>query len=509
MLLTVMLDLLGHAERIAQHVADLPVDGRYFGCVPRAYVVGGFVRDMVMGIASKDMDIEVYGVSPEVLQDLLAGMFPRLDVVGVSFGVLKVFLEDGGEIDISLPRREQKQGRGHKGFYIDADPALGVAEATRRRDFTMNAILYDPLTREYVDPFSGVRDIADGVLRVVDAATFVEDPLRVLRAVQFVGRFGLRLDGVSRELLIDMVDRGELAELSAERVTTELEKLFLLSPKPSQGFICALELGVVEKLWPELYATIDTPQNPAWHPEGDVWIHTMMVIDEAAKIIRREHMSRHDGLVLMCATLCHDYGKPLVTKLIDGVIRSPGHSEAGVAPARAWFARLSFHASIARTVAILIREHLQPAQLFWAYQKGELHDRTYGLALRRLVRRLGDVSPDMLLWCAEADMRGRGLPYNPTPHELFRELVVRYDVVRDVATPLVTGADVIALLDVEEGPIVGEILRAVEDARDTGTVSTREEAIDYILNIYPTIIPTSTAKPPIKNMRAAPRKSDV
>ena len=212
----------------------------------RALVVGGWVRDRLLGHDSKDMDVEVFGVPAADLRALLAP-FGKVEPVGQSFPVYKL-----GTIDVGLPRRESKSGRGHKGFLVEGDPSMPVAEAARRRDFTINAILWDPLTDEYIDPFGGREDLRRKILRVVDPATFGDDSLRVLRAVQFAARFELTLDERTRTLCTSI----RLDDLPPERVWGEIEKLLLLARRPSIGFQLALELGVVDQLFPELKALV-------------------------------------------------------------------------------------------------------------------------------------------------------------------------------------------------------------------------------------------------------------
>jgi tRNA nucleotidyltransferase (CCA-adding enzyme) len=238
----------------------------------RALIVGGWVRDRLLGSASKDVDLEVYGLQPGALRGVLE-QFGPVNAVGESFTVYKV-----ADIDVALPRRESKSGRGHKAFTVEGDPSMPIADAARRRDFTVNAIAWDPLTGEYLDPFDGRGDLLDRrVLRLVDPQTFADDSLRVLRGIQLSARFGLEMEGSTRELC----RRIPLDDLPAERVWGEIEKLLLLAPRPSDGFRLARDLGVVSRLFPELEALDGCPQEPEWHPEGDVWVHTLMVVDRA------------------------------------------------------------------------------------------------------------------------------------------------------------------------------------------------------------------------------------
>ena len=251
----------------------------------RALLVGGCVRDELLGLEPKDHDVEVFGVPADRLRGILEGV-GRVEAVGESFAVYKV-----GGVDVSLPRRESKTGRGHKGFAVTGDPDLSIEEAARRRDFTINAISRDPLNRQILDPFNGGSDLEARRLRIVDPRTFADDSLRVLRALQFVARFELTVDDATRALLREI----PLDDLPPERVWGEVEKLLLLAPRPSLGFALALDLGVVDRLWPEFKALVGVPQEPEWHPEGDVWVHTLMVIDQARRLIESPREESDSG----------------------------------------------------------------------------------------------------------------------------------------------------------------------------------------------------------------------
>jgi tRNA nucleotidyltransferase (CCA-adding enzyme) len=254
-------DSLDRAQQIAEAVRNAG---------GRGLIVGGWVRDRIMQRPSKDIDLEVFGIPADQVRAILEG-FGRVETVGESFQVYK-----SGDIDVSLPRRESKSGRGHRGFDIAGDPDMPLHEAVRRRDFTINAIAWDPLTGEYLDPCDGRGDIARRLLRVVDPVTFADDSLRVLRAIQFAARLEFVLDAQTRELCRSIA----LDDLPAERIWGEIEKL-LLAPRPSIGLTIAMDLGVVGRLFPELQALAGCPQEPEWHPEGDVWVHTLQVVDQA------------------------------------------------------------------------------------------------------------------------------------------------------------------------------------------------------------------------------------
>jgi tRNA nucleotidyltransferase (CCA-adding enzyme) len=261
---------MSDASTFPKKIAKLAVAIRDVG--GRAMLVGGCVRDEILGIQSTDWDIEVYGVQPKRLKEIV-GSFGEINAVGEAFTVYKL----GTDIDISLPRRDRKAGRGHKGFTVEGDPEMSFEEASSRRDFTVNAILKDPLTGELIDPFEGRDDIERKVMRHVSSETFGEDSLRVMRAAQFAARFEFDIAPETVELCKSI----DVTDLPKERVWGELEKLLLKSAKPSIGLRWLYELGVVDQIFPEMKSLVGVPQEPEWHPEGDVDVHTMMVADEA------------------------------------------------------------------------------------------------------------------------------------------------------------------------------------------------------------------------------------
>ena len=275
-------------------------------------LVGGCVRDELMGVTHKDWDVEVYGIAPEQLREILEE-FGDVNVVGEAFAVYKI----GTDLDVSIPRRERRIGKGHRGFVVEGDPEMSFDEASSRRDFTINAILKDPITAEMFDPFSGRQDIERRLIRHVSSETFAEDSLRVLRAAQFdrCFEFDIVPETVSICKTIDVTD------LPRERVWGELEKLLIRSRKPSIGLRWLYDLGVVRQLFPELLSLVDVPQEPEWHPEGNVDIHTMMVADEARKLI--DDLPYEKKVTVMLAAVAHDLGKPPTTKFFDGRWRSP------------------------------------------------------------------------------------------------------------------------------------------------------------------------------------------
>lgn len=480
--------LVGAMSDLAKAVAEEPTHTTH-QTSPRALIVGGYVRDLLLKVEPKDADVEVFGVEPERLQAILEQLFPgQVHDVGRAFGILKVHLSHGVEFDVAIPRTESKTAPGHKGFAVNTNPYLSAREAAQRRDFTINAMSLDPLTGELTDPWNGQADLTQRLLRVVDPATFVDDPLRVYRAVQLLARFELTLEVASRSVMEQIVKEGHLKELSPERITDELTKLLLLAHRPSLGFELLRELGVIETDYPELQALIGTEQEPEWHPEGNVWIHTMLVIDQAAKIIRRkEHaeFTREEQLQTVFGAMCHDLGKPATTHRAtkDGVMRwrSPGHQEAGEAPTIVLCSRLRFSESVSEAARLIALHHLRPGEYYLKKEKGELTDASYANAIRTLLKKIKPLHWRVLHAAAEADFRGRGFPDPDTrdyPYgALFADTIVRENLDQEALHPLVMGHELIELFKLEPGPYIGDLMRTIEHARDQGTIRTKEEAI--------------------------------
>lgn len=425
----------------------------------RALIVGGWVRDDLAGRTPKDLDLEVFGLPVERLKALLEG-FGRVDTVGEAFTVFKV-----AGLDVSLPRRESKTGHGHKGFAVQGDPHLSQEDAARRRDFTINAISRDPLTGELVDPFHGRDDLRDRRLRVVDPATFTDDSLRVLRALQFAARFELALDEETKALCRSL----PLDDLPAERVWGEIEKLLLQAERPSIGLALALELGVVDKLFPEMKTLVGCPQDAEWHPEGDVWTHMLLVVDQART--RIEGLTRGPAAAMMLGAICHDLGKPLTTSWIDGRLRSPGHEEAGVAPAAALLDRLNVQTldgyDVRGTVLGLVAHHLKPS----AFQKSKTP--VSDGAFRRLAAK---VDLEMLARFAKADCHGRTGTFDCSAIDWFLERARALGVEHAPPAPLVLGRHLLAL-GMTPGPRVGEILKQIYDRQLEGEITTLQEGL--------------------------------
>jgi tRNA nucleotidyltransferase (CCA-adding enzyme) len=436
----------------------------------RALLVGGCVRDTLRGEMPKDWDVEVYGIAPADLRALLE-TFGRVDAVGEAFTVYKL----GADLDVSLPRRERKTGRGHRGFVIEGDPSMTIEEAARRRDFTINAILQDPLTGEILDPFGGRADIERKILRAVSGDTFVEDSLRVLRAAQFAARFEFEVEPETLELCRSI----DLTDLPRERVWGEMEKLLLRARKPSIGLKMLYEVDAMAKLFPELQALVGVPQEPEWHPEGDVSVHTLLVVDRARELI--DELAYPKQVTVMLGALCHDLGKPATTEFTEGRWRSRGHEEAGAPPTESLLERLNVHTlegyDARAQVVALVRDHLKPGEFY--KKREEVGDG----AFRRLARRC---ELDLLYRVAKADSLGRNAPWVPREkwfgseaQEWFIERARELAIEEQAPAPFLMGRHLLEM-GLESGPRIGEITRAVYEMQLDGRVRSLEEAKEAV-----------------------------
>ena len=386
----------------------------------RVYYVGGCVRDALMGSVSKDLDVEVHGLTPAALEEILDTLGERVSI-GESFGIYAI---KGCGVDIAMPRKEHLRGRGHRDFDVIVDPDLGAREAARRRDFTVNAMMRDALTGELVDPFHGRRDLKRGVLRHVDDETFPEDPLRVLRAAQFASRFGFRVAKETMRLCSAM----DLTALSKERVMLELEKALLQAEHPSVFFETLREMNQLRPWFSEVADLIGVPQNPRFHTEGDVWNHTMLVLDAAAQY--RERAERPLGLML--AALTHDFGKPATTELESGVFHAYGHEEAGAALAERFLRRLTNETALIEYVSNLTALHMKPNVIVASGASIKTSNRMFDRA----------VDPEALICLSMADGQGT---ISRCPYVSCEEnLEARLDAYREtMAQPHVMGRDLI------------------------------------------------------------------
>lgn len=440
------------------------------GAGGRPLIAGGAVRDAALRLEPKDFDVEAYGIDIDALIAALQ-VVGRVNAVGRSFGVLKV-AAGGLEVDVSLPRRESKAGRGHRGFLVTPDPGLSPREASSRRDFTINAMLYDPAAGKLLDFFGGLEDLERRVLRHTGPA-FADDPLRVLRGMQFAGRFRLRAAPETVELSQRLF--AEHSTLAVERVWAEWFKWAAKSSEPAAGLTYLAQAGW-RAAYPELEALAGCPQDPHWHPEGDVWTHTLLATDHAARVAERDRLAEQERAVLVLAALCHDLGKPETTQIEGDHVRTPGHA-ACVGTYEAFLQRIGSPSRLATRAVGLSRHHLAHMD----FTGSPRH-------VRRLARGLGQhgESIEMLSRLVEADHASRP----PLPAGLPESMVRMLEVARELATadaaprPLLLGRHLLEM-GVKPGPQMGELLEAAYEAQLDGAFHTFEDARDWLLRRLP------------------------
>lgn len=428
----------------------------------RAMLVGGCVRDALLGIPVKDYDLEVYALP---LGSLLAALAPvcEVDAVGMSFGVLKVKHFD---IDIALPRLDSKTGRGHRGFVVEVDPQLDFSLAASRRDFTVNAIMKDALTGEIIDPYHGQQDLENRILRHVSPA-FTEDPLRVLRGMQFISRFDLTAVPETVSLCAGLSQ----SELPVERVAGEWEKLLLKGKYISKALNFLRDCRWVE-FYPELSALSGCPQNPLWHPEGDVWSHTLKTADAAAGL--RKGTDDTDDLVFMLAALCHDFGKPLCTVIeADNRITSKGHDTL-TAPAEKFITSIWKRRDLPERVIPLIARHMHP----WQLAEENSSDKAYR-KLALYVRRL-----DQLADLARADVLGIGMSDAERIKRMgkiavFQQRCEQLAIASQVPQPLILGRHLLQL-GLTPGKNFKPLLDRCFDAQLAGEFASVESGLEFL-----------------------------
>lgn len=431
-----------------------------------AYLVGGCVREALRSQPSADLDVEVFGIGPETLEAILHSLAPT-EQVGRSFGVYKL---KGWPIDVSLPRTETPTGSHHRSFAVTVDPQLPMANAAKRRDFTVNAIYYQWERDQLIDPLGGTADLAAGRLRHC-SAQFAEDPLRVLRAMQFAARLSAQLAPETVQLARTLTP----ANIAPERFQWEWEKLIRLGQRPSLGLEVLRQTNWL-RWFPELQALVGCPQDPQWHPEGDVYQHTLHCMDAFARQ-RKPSQSDEEILTVGLAVLCHDMGKPAVTALSNGRIRSPGHERAGIKPARSFLQRIHQPARRSEAILRLVRCHMRPDSLY-RHQSSDN-------AIRRLARDVGRM--DWLLQLYLADAGGRP-PYDTSHAETVLQWLAersrQLSVDRSSPQPLLRGRDLIER-GWSPGPPVGQFLARAFEAQMEGRFTTREEALSWLDHSLP------------------------
>jgi tRNA nucleotidyltransferase (CCA-adding enzyme) len=433
----------------------------------RALLVGGAVRDMVMGLPVKDLDIEIYGLSAQELENILKKFGP-VSIVGKAFGVLRVH---GLDVDWSLPRADSP---GRKPTVI-IDPFMPIEVAARRRDLTMNAMSLDLMTDELIDPCGGLTDIKNKILRTPDARFFVQDPLRFYRVMQFIGRFAMSPDDELNALCKSM----DVSTVSRERIEEEFKKLLLRSQRPSLGIRWLHSINRLHDILPELAATVGVEQNPQWHPEGDVFEHTMQALDAAAIIVQK-YTNEFDKLILLYAALCHDLGKATTTIIIDGVIKSIGHEKDSKRFTRTMMKRITHNGDLINAVLSLVLYHMMPLQ--FTSNKAKLS------AYKRLANKLAhNVNMFMLIDLCIADKRGRnGKGHEPLTIDfpdvaLFIENTQRAGVMMSGVEPLLKGADIVDI--VNPGPQMGKLLAAAYEKQIADGITDKKILKEFVIKM--------------------------
>lgn len=455
---SVLQKIISENPKIAQIINEIASHGA------KAFLVGGGVRDLLLCLPLKDLDIEIHGLSIQQLQDILAKYGP-VSLVGESFGVLRLH---GLEIDWSLPRTDSS-GRHPK---VVIDPTMNIRDAFKRRDLTINAMGIDLKTFELIDPWGGQEDLKKGILRATDPILFIEDPLRLFRVMQFIGRFGMCPDKQLNEICATM----SLEGISIERIEAEFDKLMLKSQRPSLGIRWLNTITRLPEILPELAATIDTPQEPDWHPEGDVFEHTMQAIDAAAVL---SYTDTQEKLIALFAVLCHDLGKVTTTKRIDGRWRSLGHEDAGVPLAKKMLKRITHRKELIDAVAILVKYHMAPGQFIENGAKPP--------AYKRLAKKLApEVNIQLLVKVALADKRGRnGKSCLPLTNDIpiineFLQKAQEVHVVHKPEEPILHGRDLMGII--EPGPQMGALLKHAYEIQIEKGITDKQELLKRILN---------------------------
>ena len=451
------LETIAMAQKIAEKVSE--AGGQTF-------FVGGCVRDKLIGRELKDIDIEVHGIEASTLEGILDELGTR-EMKGASFGVMGLKHYD---LDIAMPRSETVTGFGHKDFEVSVDPFMSNRDAARRRDFTINAFMQDVLTGQVYDYFGGRDDLKRGIIRHVDADTFSDDPLRVFRAAQFAARFGFSVDDRTRAL----ASTTDVGDLSRERVMGELEKALLKSDKPSVFFEELDKMDQLSIWFPELEALKGVPQDAIHHPEGDVWTHTMLVLDEAAKL--RSQASDPKGFML--AALFHDLGKITKTEEINGRIHAYGHEKDGAQFATQALSRISNDKHLESYVRNMVLLHMRP-NIF-------VHDNAKTNSFMKLFDE--SKSPEDLILLAKADALGCGDAQGRAPRpasdyehteEVLREKLAEYH--RRMSLPCISGKDLIDA-GYKPGPIIGKGMKYAHNLRLAGKDKDHQlsEALGYL-----------------------------
>ncbi len=419
----------------------------------RPFMIGGFVRDEVLGVQSKDLDIEVFGLTTDQLIAALSKVgSPIID--DRKFGVIRLDCGLDWAVEFSLPRKDNATGeRGFGGVF----PDLSAFEAAKRRDFTFNAMSKNLITGEIVDPLGGLKDLMSGIIRHCDDVLFGTDPLRGVRGFRFAGQIDAKATPETAEVVRALVP--EIAALAPEAMWSEFEKWAKRSIKPSRGLDFLVDTGMIV-IFPEIETMIGLQQDPKWHPEGDVFAHTRHVVDAAAG----------KGVIAVLAALCHDMGKATTTVRHPETDRwvSPKHAQKGEAPTRSFLARIGAPKKVVEAVVEIVKEHMT--------HMGK--DPITKTQARRLLVRLENASPADLFAVIEADHYCRP-PLPVLFPERAQDLKDLCFEVENEIKPMVMGRHLQAL-GMKGGPHFGPILDAAFEAQIEGAFSNADAGVTWL-----------------------------
>jgi tRNA nucleotidyltransferase (CCA-adding enzyme) len=450
----------------------------------RAYIVGGWCRDRLLGHASSDIDMEWFGASHDQVAACLAGLDYQV-IIPSQPGMVpfKVILGSEGFIDITLPMCPEATASGEEKLVLN--PSLPIEKAALRRDFTCNAIYHDLLDQSWQDPFGGIADTQSGLLRLVpglDGQSMNETI--PLRACRLAAQLGFRLDNATELAIRQTVARGCLGQLDPVLKTKEMTKLLTGCEKPSMGIRLADELGVLQALFPEIAALKEVPQNPVHHPEGSAYEHTLLVVDAAAELACE--LDREDAVKLMLAALFHDVGKLTTTKVRqepDGLkISSHGHEVESVAIARRYFQGLDFSHRTRMQVNKLVVNHMKPMELA---KRSKDNQAVFDNLVRQLVRAVYPADFSVFLRLCRADQRGRA-NHDIEAREMallgpIEDSIRRNGFLERPNHRLMSGKSLRDLGFQEDSFDFGTMITAVEAQRDKGAIRTTDDASRYLL----------------------------
>lgn len=446
----------------------------------RGYLVGGWARDIAfnaihgMKINPKDCDMEVYKIESDRLRTILEDLGATVNVKGNHFPVYDVKFPNLS-LEVSLPRVEYKESFGRRGFAVLCNPYLTIEEASKRRDFRMNALLYDPLEKRIYDPHGGLDDIRRKILRHIDDNGFKEDPLRVLRGMVFVSAYNLQADRQTIALCKSMISMHK--EIPVDRIREEWLKWAGRSVAPSKGLRFLEDTGWIT-LYPHLNAMVETPQDPHYHPEGTVWEHTLLVVDKMQEIIQQNNIKDNDKIVLLMSALLHDIGKPPTTVVKDGRITSPSHDVKGEQISSIFLAQIGAPNWLKDRVPKLVRYHMYHV----SFSTGQVRAKN---ALS-LVRKLAPATIDEWYYLVNADLYGRG----KRPSEDTLDLIDKiYSLAKERAEnvlmqPIVNGRDIMQYLNIPPSPTVGRLLDIAREIQVENPDIAKEEMLKRIDKIY-------------------------